>query len=220
MHVALRLFTGGRGAWEFRAFKSGPRAVIYMKYARRLKAFLGLGVLALVALSMSYLLQNPGRKFVPAPVKEVDVEQAEVVIDGFSFSKTEDDDSTWELNARKAEVSKDTGIARLMDMDAVITTAGGTVLNLTAKQGVFDTQTRQMELSGGGEDVTLTSNNGYEIRFKDVSWDNSARELSTDGLVTMDGENVRIEGKGMVARTDLQEVRIVDGVKTVFSPAR
>lgn len=191
-----------------------------MKYAIRLKVFLGLGVVALVAVSMSYLLQNPGRKLMPAPIKQVDVEQAEVVIDGFNFSKTEDDDSRWELNARKAEVSKETGVANLEDMDATFTTSAGAVWSLTAEKGVFDTQTKRMELSGKKKGVTVTSDNGYEMKLKDVRWDNESKELSTDDEVTIDGENMRIEGKGMVARTDVQQVRIVDGVKTIFSPAR
>jgi len=190
-----------------------------MRFARRLKLFLGLCVFVLVAASAAFLTVNPGKKSSPAPVKVVDVEQAEVVINGFNFSKTEGDSSAWELFAKRAEVRKDTGLAKLEDMDAVIRTRDGSVFKLKADSGEFDTGTKKMRLNGGDKGVVVSSSSGYRMTLRDVRWDNDSKELSTDGRVTIDGNNMRIEGKGMVARTDLQEVRIVDGVKTVFTPS-
>jgi len=190
-----------------------------MRFARRLKLFLGLCVFVLVAASAAFLTVNPGKKSSPAPVKAVDVEQAEVVINGFNFSKTEGDNSTWELFAKRAEVRKDTGLAKLEDLDAVIRAKDGSVFKLKADSGEFDTGTKKMMLTGGDKGVVVSSSNGYRMTLSDVRWDNDSKELSTDGRVTIDGNNMRIEGKGMVARTDLQEVRIVDGVKTVFTPS-
>jgi LPS export ABC transporter protein LptC len=204
---------------HFRAGRAAGRRFV-MRFARRLKLFLGLCVFVLVAASAAFLTVNPGKKPPPAPpVKAVDVEQAEVVIDGFNFSKTEDDSSAWELFAKRAEVSKKTGMARLKDLDAVIRAKDGLVFNLKAENGEFDTATKKMRLTGGDKGVTVRSSNGYRMSLRDVRWDNDAKELSTDGRVTIDGSNIRIEGKGMVARTDRQEVRIVDGVRTVFTPS-
>lgn len=188
--------------------------------ARRFKLILGLSILALVATSVAYLVENPGKKSVPSPVKAVDVEQAEVVIDGFNFSRSDVEGAEWSLKARKAEVSKKTGVARLHDLEAVINAGNGTVLTLTAEQGVFDTGTKSMRLMGGGKDVSLTSNRGYEMGLEDVSWDDTSRELSTRNRVTIDSKNIKLEGRGMVAKADLQEVRIVDGVRTVFRMSR
>lgn len=188
--------------------------------ARRFKLMLGLSILALVATSVAYLVENPGKKSAPAPVKAVDVEQAEVVIDGFNFSRSDVEGAEWSLKARKAEVSKKTGVARLHDLEAVINAGNGTVLTLTAEQGVFDTGTKSMQLMGGEKDVLLTSNRGYEMGLEDVSWDDVSRELTTRNRVTIDSKNIKLEGKGMVAKADLQEVRIVDGVRTVFRMSR
>lgn len=191
-----------------------------MVSARRFKLFLGLSVLALVVASGAFLVENPGRKSVPPPVKAVDVEQAEVVIDGFDFSSSEMDGAEWSLTAVKAEVSKETGVARLHDLEAVINAKDGTVLTLKAQDGTFDTVSKAMELKGGDKDIAITSNRGYEMSFRDLRWDDNTRELSTDNRVTIDGKNMSLEGKGMVARADMQEVRIIDGVKTVFRTSR
>jgi lipopolysaccharide export system protein LptC len=53
-----------------------------------------------------------------------------------------------------------------------------------------------------------------------LAWDGIKQELSTKDNVTLSGKNIKIEGKGMVARSDLQEVKITNGVKTTFTQSR
>ncbi len=174
----------------------------------------------MVAASVIYLVDSPGMKRPVAPAKELKTDQAEVVIDGFHFAKSETEKVSWELSAKKAEVGKDTGKAKLQELQAVFNGRNGMVLNLLADEGVFDTNSKDVRLTRKNNDVTVTSNNGYRICAKDLCWDNGKKELSTQNGVTINGDNMKTEGKGLVARSDLQEVRILHGVRTEFRQAR
>lgn len=191
-----------------------------MKHAVRAKLFLAATILALVVASIVYLVDNPSLKRAPAPAKRVKLDQAEVVMDGFHFAKNEGDKENWELTAKKAEMKKDSGLAELSDLDAVFCSKDGTKLKLKADTGLFNTNTKAVKLKSKGQDVVITSDNGYRMSSKSLDWNADKKELSTNDVVTLRGKGVRIEGKGMVANSDLQEVKINNGVKTVFSPSK
>jgi len=188
----------------------------------RFKLAFGAVVLALLAASGVYLSENPGINFADVKADNVDVKiaDAEVVMDGFSFSKTEDGATGWRLDAKKAELHKESGLAKLEDLQAVYQSGNGRVLTLTADKGEFNTETRAMRLERVDKDVKLSSSDGYSMFLKDVEWDNKLRQLKTTGRVTIEGESLKLEGGGMVADADMEEIRIVDGVRTVFNMVR
>ena len=191
-----------------------------MKSRTRAKLFLVLTVLALVGASATFLMQHPVKSRPPAPVKEVKQDQAEVVIDGFRYAKTGSDNSEWNLKARTAEMQKSTGLAKLNQLEAVFSAKDGSTLKLTADGGVFDSNTRNIKIARRDKDIVVTSNKGYVMCAEDLNWDDKKKLLTTDNAVTLKGRNIKIEGRGMVANSDLQEVRITNGVKTVFTQGR
>jgi len=190
-----------------------------MSRRTRFKLVFGALVLALLALSASYLVENPGIDFTEVKVENVDVRvaDAEVVMDGFSFSKTDDEASRWRLDAKRAKLKKKSRIAKLEDLEAVYESGKGTVLTLTADRGIFNTETRAMRLSSVRRDIKVSSNDGYDMFLKDVEWDDEQGELKTEDKVVIQGERLFLEGGGMVADANMEEIRIVDGVRTVFS---
>ena len=189
-----------------------------MKGAVRAKVFLGSVILALISLSVIYLIDNPGMKRPVSPVKkDVKTDQTEVLVDGFRYSKRVDDKSNWELIARKAAMKKDTGKARLEDLDATFNEKDGTVITLKADRGTFDSNAKTATVMKKDNVVRVTSNKGYTLTANELNWDGEKKELETDDRVTLTGKNIKVEGRGMKARIDLQEVRITDGVKTTFT---
>ncbi|HLB24992.1 MAG TPA: LPS export ABC transporter periplasmic protein LptC [Nitrospirota bacterium] len=191
-----------------------------MKQVSRAKLFLILVILALLSASAAYMMQNPGVRKAPVPVKQVKHDQTEVVIDGFRYARNDGGTENWELKARRAEMKKETGMANLRDLEATFSGNNGTVLTLKADEGTFDSNSKDVRLDGRGGGVTVTSNSGYTIDSESLSWDNEKRVLSTDDKVTLSGKNIKIEGRGLVARPDLQEVRFNNGVRTVFSASK
>ena len=194
-----------------------------MKYAVRAKILLAVTIFALLSVSAAFLIYNPGfiRSAPRAAKPHVRLDQAEVVIDGFKFARNDGMGENWALTARKAEMKKDTGKANLTDLEAVYNAKDGIVLKLTADNGTYDSKSKRMEAAGKDkEEVVITSNNGYRMTSPTLAWDGIKQELSTKDNVTLSGKNIKIEGKGMVARSDLQEVKITDGVKTTFTQSR
>ncbi len=193
-----------------------------MKHASRAKYLLALVMLALVIVSAVYLAGTPGPKKKPkTPITEVKVDQSEVVIDGFRYAKNDTETAeNWQLVAKTAHMKKDTGISRLQDLEAVFNGKDGLVLTLTADQGFFNSGTKGIKVLGQDKDVLIRSNNGYTMTAKDLSWDSAKKELTTPGNVVLFGKDIKIEGKGMVARSDLQEVRITNGVRTEFTQSK
>lgn len=193
-----------------------------MKYAARAKIFLALTVITLLSLSAAFLIRNPGLiSAAPKKIKpNVNLDQAEVVIDGFKFARNDGTGENWELTAKEATMKKSTGKARLTDLQAVYNSKNGTVLTLTADNGTYDSKTKRMKAVGNGKDVVITSNNGYRMTSPSLAWDGVKKELTTKDEVTLSGKDIKIEGKGMIARSDLQEVRITNGVKTIFTQSR
>ncbi|MGC2425347.1 MAG: LPS export ABC transporter periplasmic protein LptC [Nitrospirota bacterium] len=194
-----------------------------MKYAVRAKILLAITVFALLTVSAVFLINNPGL-ISPAPSAakpQVRLDQAEVVIDGFKFAKNDGMGENWQLTARKALMQKASGQADLTDLEAVYNAKNGVVLKLTADNGTYDSKAKRMKAIGKDKDeVVVTSSNGYRMTSPTLAWDGVKQELSTKDNVTLSGKNIKIEGKGMVARSDLQEVKITNGVKTTFTQSR
>jgi len=191
-----------------------------MALVRKARYLLILVVVGLVGAGVVYLADGPRIKRKPLTAKDLKVEQAEVTIDGFHIANTDAEKQSWDLTAKKARMKKDSGLTKLDDLAAVFNGDGGKVFTLKADSGEFDTNTKAMKVTHGDKDVVITSNDGSVMNAKDLSWDNGKRELTTDNQVSITGKNFRIEGKGLKARADMQEVRITNGVKTVFTPGR
>jgi len=188
-----------------------------MKTATRAKFFIAISVTCLIAASIVFLAGTPGLKRPAPPTKEVKMDKAEVSIEGFRFSNSEKNKGNWEVVAKRADIRKDTGDANLEDIQAVFTGENGTVLTLESVEGMFNSNSKDVKLYPKDKNIKITTNNGYVMHAENLNWNNDKKELRTDDKVTLSGKNIKIEGKGLVARSDLQEVRITNGVKTVFT---
>ena len=188
-----------------------------MKTAARAKFFIAVSIICLIAACIVFLAGTPGTKRPAAPTKEVKMDQAEVVIEGFRLSNTEKDKGNWNIVAKHADIRKDTGDANLKELQAVFTGENGTVLTLDSNEGMFNSNSKDVKLYPKDKNIKITTNNGYVMNAENLNWNNEKKELRTDDNVKLSGKNIKIEGKGLVARSDLQEVRITNGVKTTFT---
>ena len=188
-----------------------------MKTAARAKIFIAVSITCLIAASIVFLAGTPGLKKPVAPTKEVKMDQAEVSIEGFRLSNTEKDKGNWNIVAKRADLRKDTGDAKLKELQAVFTGENGTVLTLESEEGMFNSNSKDVKLYPKDKNIKITTNNGYVMNAENLNWNNDKKELRTEDKVKLCGKNIKIEGKGLVARSDLQEVRITNGVKTTFT---
>ena len=102
----------------------------------------------------------------------------------------------------------------MMDLENVKVTfyaKEGRIIYLTGKQGKVYQDTKNVDLSG---DVVLTSSDGYQLKTHSASYRHSEKIVSTGDPVEIDGEQIRLTGKGMLVDVEAKTFKILSQVKT------
>jgi LPS export ABC transporter protein LptC len=87
----------------------------------------------------------------------------------------------------------------------------GRIFYLTSKQGKIYQDSKNVDLTG---DVVLTSNDGYQLKTQSASYDHSEKIVRTPDPVEIEGEQIRMTGKGMLVNVEAKTFRILSQVKT------
>jgi LPS export ABC transporter protein LptC len=99
----------------------------------------------------------------------------------------------------------------LEDVKVTFYAREGRIIYLTGKQGKVYQDSKNVDLSG---DVVLTSSDGYQFKTHSASYRHSERIVSTSDSVEIDGEQIRLTGKGMLVDVEAKTFRILSQVKT------
>jgi LPS export ABC transporter protein LptC len=94
---------------------------------------------------------------------------------------------------------------------ATFFTKEGRTFFLTGKQGKIYQDSKDVELVG---DVVLTSSDGYQLRTHSVSYRHAAKIVSTSDPVEIEGEQLRLTGRGMLVDMEAKTFKIFSQVKT------
>lgn len=124
--------------------------------------------------------------------------------------KKEGDTVKWELSAEKAMLPEGNSVIHLDSLGLVIKNTPE--IYLTSGSGRYMV-----------EDGDIKLNAPVELNIKDavfktgeMDWDSAGETLTTDNDVEFIGRTFNIVGKGLVARTKEQKVRILKDVKAIF----
>jgi len=118
---------------------------------------------------------------------------------------------TWELEAKTVRLYQDENISVLEDVKVTFYAKEGRIFYLTGKQGKVHQGSKDVELMG---DVVLTSNDGYQLKTQSVSYLHSEKTVSTSDPVEIEGEEIRLTGKGMLVNMDDKTFKVLSQVKT------
>jgi len=118
---------------------------------------------------------------------------------------------TWELEAKSIHQYQEQNIMVLEDVKATYFAKEGRTFSLTGKQGKYYQDSKDVELAG---DVVLTSSDGYQLRTHSVSYRHAAKTVSTSDPVEINGEQLRLTGKGMLVDMEAKTFKIFSHVKT------
>jgi LPS export ABC transporter protein LptC len=99
----------------------------------------------------------------------------------------------------------------LEDIKVTFYAKEGRILLLTGKQGKVYQDSKNVELTG---DVLLTSSDGYQLKTQSVSYQLAEKVLSTSDQVEIEGEQLRLTGKGMLVNMEAKTFKILNQVKT------
>lgn len=138
---------------------------------------------------------------------------AEQAIENFTLTRTSQGEKEWELEADRAEIYKKEEKTIVQVLKIKFYDQGKITSILTAREGVLDSQSGDMEVRG---DVVVTSEEeGTTLKTESLRWDANRKKIVTDDLVRQERANTITTGQGLESDPDLEKVIIKKNVKVI-----
>jgi len=136
---------------------------------------------------------------------------ADMRLEKVRFVEDKHGQKTWELEAKSVHQYQDQNMMVLEDVKVTFYAKEGRTFFLTGKQGKVYQNSKNVELVG---DVVLTSNDGYQLKTHSASYRHLEKIVSTPDPVEIEGEQIRLTGKGMLVNMEAKTIKILSQVKT------
>jgi LPS export ABC transporter protein LptC len=177
----------------------------------RVKVFLLAGmVIGLSILSISlYIALDKQDIILPNAFSSMN---ADIQVQDFAFIQTQDDYNEWEIKAQQAEVFEDQAQAVLQELQVQFKLPEGLEMSFHGKQGKLDTRNHDFEIFSDDHDIEVTFNNGYKIATRSLKWANQEQRILTSDPVQIQGPGLKINGQGLEAYLDSQELKVLSDV--------
>ncbi|HVP77998.1 MAG TPA: LPS export ABC transporter periplasmic protein LptC [Thermodesulfobacteriota bacterium] len=144
-------------------------------------------------------------------VPKVSVEGADMQLKKIRFVEDKQGQKTWELEAESVNQYQEQNVMVLEDVKLTFYAKEGRIIYLTAKQGKVYQDSKNVDVTG---EVVLTSSDGYQLRTHSASYRHSEKTVSTHDPVEIEGEQIRLTGKGMLVNVEAKTFEILSQVKT------
>ncbi len=136
---------------------------------------------------------------------------ADMRLEKIRFVEDKHGQKTWELEAKSVQQYQDQNIMVLEDIKVTFYAKEGRTFFLTGKQGKVHQDSKNVDLVG---DVVLTSSDGYELKTHSVAYRHLEKIVSTPDPVEIEGEQIRLTGKGMLVNIENKTFKILSQAKT------
>jgi LPS export ABC transporter protein LptC len=144
-------------------------------------------------------------------VPKVSTGGADMQLKKIRFVEDKQGQKTWELEADSVNQYQGQNMMVLENVKVTFYAKEGRIIYLTGKQGKVYQDSKNVDLSG---DVVLTSSDGYQLKTDSASYRHSEKIVSTGDPVEIDGEQIRLTGKGMLVDVEAKTFKILSQVKT------
>jgi lipopolysaccharide export system protein LptC len=136
-------------------------------------------------------------------------------MEGFRLVETERGRAAWTVHARRADLLENKE-AQLTDVEAVFTNPDGRTAALIGELGTLDTVSGNASIRRGAREVRIVTSDGYLMTTDSLSWKARDRLVRTNDPFKVLGREIYVEGKGMTADVDLEELAVNDNVKAIL----
>ncbi len=144
-------------------------------------------------------------------IHKISTEGADVRLEKIRFVEDKHGQKTWELEANSIQQYQDQNIIMLEAVKVTYYTKDGRVFIISGDQGKVYQDSKNLELVGN---VVLTSSDGYRLKTHSISYQHSGKRVSTPDPVEMEGEQIRLVGKGMLVDMEAKTFKVLSQVKT------
>jgi len=132
-------------------------------------------------------------------------------LDKIHFVEEKQGQKTCELEAKSIQQYQDQNIMILDEVKVTFYTKEGRSFIVSGNQGKVNQDSKDMELVG---DVVVKSSDGYQLKTHSLSYRHSNKRMSTPDPVEIEGEKIRLVGKGMLVDMETKILKILNQVKT------
>jgi LPS export ABC transporter protein LptC len=138
-------------------------------------------------------------------------DDAKMRLEKIHFVEDKEGRKTWELEAKSIHQYEDEDILTLEAVKVTVYTRGGRSFVISGRQGKVNQKTKDAELEGG---VIMTSSDGYRLKTQSIAYRHGEKKVTTSDAVEIEGEEIRVTGKGMLVDMEARTFKILSGVKT------
>jgi len=142
---------------------------------------------------------------------EISHDRADMHMEKIRLVEDKQGRKTWELEAKTIQQYQDENVMVLEEVKVTFYGKDGRSFVLSGKQGKVYQNSKDIELKG---DVLLTSSDGYWLKTQSVAYHHQKKKATTSDSVEIEGEQIRLEGKGMEVDMEAQTFKILHQVKT------
>jgi len=183
----------------------------------KIAILISIGFIVLVV-SLSLWASYRGRKppeDVPLPKMAVD--GADSRLEKIRFVEEKQGRKSWELEAKAMQQYQGQNVMVLEDVKLTFYNKDGRTLTVTGKEGKVYQDTKNMELRG---DVVATSSDGYRFETNSMTYNHQEKKIRTPDPVDLDGEQLRVKGRGMVVDMEARTVKVLHEVRTQWKAGK
>jgi lipopolysaccharide export system protein LptC len=201
----------GSGAESF------VRAARHSARVRFLRKAIPIGVAIAVSGLLAVWLFDPFRQAFPGfSAQGFNLSATQVTMVKPKLSGFKKDNRPYEVIAKSAiqDVSKPS-IVNLVEMDAHLVMESGQTANLTAKQGIYDTQNETLEVK---TDVRVKTTSGYDIRLESAKMKFKTGDISSNEHVNVKMDSGEIDADGLEMVDNGKRVSFIGNVHSRMEP--
>ncbi len=133
------------------------------------------------------------------------------------FVEDKQGQKTWELEAKLIQQYQGQNIMLIEEVKLTLFTKEGQSFIISGNQGRVYQESKNMELVG---DVVLTSSDGYRLKTHSISYHHLEKQVTTSDPVEIEGEQIRVVGKGMWVDMEAKIFKVLSQVKTRWKGGR
>ncbi len=150
-------------------------------------------------------------------VPKISTDGADTRLEKIHLVEDKHGQKTWELEATSAQQYQDQNMLVLKDVKVTFFSKDGRVFSLSGKEGKVYQDSKNLEIIG---DVVLTSNDGYSLKTQSISYNHKENKARTSDPVEIEGEQLRLEGRGMLVDMEAKTFKVLSQVKTRWKGGR
>jgi len=137
---------------------------------------------------------------------------ADIFLNNFKHTSKTNGIKDWSLKAASAKIINDQHLALLKDVSITIFTDNNTEVQITAKNGRLDTETRDIELS----DKIIINYEGTFLKTDKLHYRKKSHIIYSDGKVEIKKNNSIIQADSLIADLKNSTLKLKGNIKGIF----